>query len=461
MHVPKKGDAYVFVCARHKSSGAQSIKTILEYAYPGAQPVELQNLHPAAEGYLSPILVFCELTNSHSRLTQATSAGHHFVSGRIGLYKSPNYLGAHAGTLGLVSLSDIKTTMTDEDKQRVRDAWDWMKQNHPLISCLKIDEPSDLMNATENVVVYTRESSGRRNINVSGLRAYHMGPVGTGGPRTANELSNIDNLPIGVLGGDQQLVKYSNPCLLGYLFPTLYPEGRGFFSKDYDGIQSRTNQIIQYHDDAIDNHVIAQDNELDLNDEMAHPLAQSDDEEDRESEESEYEAEAYSAGNDESKYSKHTIKSYAKFCLLSPDRLWGCNIQKATIFGYQMRVTPAKTASRATRAHEIRERSNNSPRTKYRESRIVVIPPTIRTGAKYKALLYQKLSALFDEYGTPELFGTFTCNDRSDGQVSLAEHFAGPGASTHDDPVLFTMHWKRQWFRFWNWLVTSRKGHEG
>jgi hypothetical protein len=82
--------------------------------------------------------------------------------------------------------------------------------------------------------------------------------------------------------------------------------------------------------------------------------------------------------------------------------------------------------------------------TKYRESQTVAIPPFIRTGAKYKSLLYQKFSALFEEFKTPELFGTFTCDDRSDGQVAVAEHFGGPGAKTHKDPVLFTMHWKRQ-----------------
>ncbi|KAF9583846.1 hypothetical protein BGW38_008338 [Lunasporangiospora selenospora] len=221
--------------------------------------------------------------------------------------------------------------MTDRAKKQIRDAWDWMKQHHPLINSLNIDEPSDLMNATENVVVYDSESSGRRNINVSGLRAYHTGLVGTGGPRTANELSNLDNLPIGGSGGDQQLVKYSNPRLLEYLFPTLYPEGRGFFSKDYDGIQTGHNQRIQYHE-----YVINQ-------------------------EEGEDEAETFSAGNDDSKYSKHTTKSYAKFRLLGLDRRRGRNvkfilmmfdwIQKAAVFGYQMRLAPATTAGKATRAH--------------------------------------------------------------------------------------------------------------
>ncbi|KAG0027227.1 hypothetical protein BGZ81_005791 [Podila clonocystis] len=290
-----------------------------------------------------------------------------------------------------------------------------------------------------------------------------MGPVGTGGPRTADESSNLDNMPIGVLGRDQQLVKYSNPCLLGYLFPTLYPEGRGFFSKDYDGINNGQSQRIQCHDDNIDNHVVVQndDNEEDIEVQVSQS--------DSDSEENEMEIDM--GGRGESKYSKHTIKSYTKYRLLSADRRWGRNIkfilmmfdwiQKNAIFGYQMRIASATTGGRATRAHDILERSNDGSRTKYRESSTVAIPPIIRTGAKYKSMLYQKFSAVFNEFGTPQLFGTFSCDDRSAGQLAVAEHFGGPGTKTHDDPVLFTMHWKRQWLRFWSWVVTSRKGHEG
>ncbi|KAF9368295.1 hypothetical protein CPB97_004751, partial [Podila verticillata] len=164
---------------------------------------------------------------------------------RIGLCKSTEYLGAHVGTRGLVKLSDKKVKMKPDEKRKICRAWDWLKQNHPLIRQLDIGDPSDLMNATKEIVEQEPEADEWRNVNESGLRAYHMGPVGTGGPRMADELSNLDNMAIGVLGRDQQLVKYSNPCLLGYLFPTLYPEGQGFFSKDYSGIKGDQNLGIQ------------------------------------------------------------------------------------------------------------------------------------------------------------------------------------------------------------------------
>lgn len=217
------------------------------WVYPGAQPEELQNLHSKAEGLLSPILVFCELTNSRSKLTKATRAGHHFVSGRIGLYKSNDYLGPHAGTRGLISLSDKDVELSDEDIDKIWNAWDWLKANNPLIRDVDVDAPGNLTNASERVE-HNSESDGQRNINTSELRAYHMAPIGTGGPSTANESSKLENLPFGVLGREQHVVKYSNPCLLGYLFPTLYPEGRGYFSKNYDGIQGGRNRQIECYE---------------------------------------------------------------------------------------------------------------------------------------------------------------------------------------------------------------------
>ena len=83
---------------------------------------------------------------------------------------------------------------------------------------------------------------------MSPLGAYHMGPVGTGGPTTADESNNLANLTIGLLGRNQEAVKYSNPCLLGYLFPTLYPRGQGFYSLDYDGVKRGHNDQIEFYD---------------------------------------------------------------------------------------------------------------------------------------------------------------------------------------------------------------------
>ncbi|KAF9397119.1 hypothetical protein BGZ94_006392, partial [Podila epigama] len=94
----------------------------------------------------------------------------------------------------------------------------------------------------------------------------------------------------------------------------------------------------------------------------------NDDIESSEGEQSE-EEEVGDATEDDSRYSKHTIKGYAQFRLLGPDRRWGRNIkfilmmfdwiQKNAIFGYQMRMASARTEGRATRARDILERTND------------------------------------------------------------------------------------------------------
>jgi hypothetical protein len=90
--------------------------------------------------------------------------------------------------------------------------------------------------------------------------------------------------------------------------------------------------------------------------------------------------------------------------------------------------------------------------TRYNQMTTVAVPASIRTGVKYKQELYLRFSAMFQKFGTPQLFGTYTCDDRSEGQVKVAAHFHGEGASTHKDPVLFIIHWKKQWQRFFDFL---------
>ncbi|OAQ32493.1 hypothetical protein K457DRAFT_16501 [Linnemannia elongata AG-77] len=100
-----------------------------------------------------------------------------------------------------------------------------------------------------------------QDVDITRLGACHMGPVGTGGPTTADESNNLGNLTIGLLGRDQKVVKYSNPCLLGYLFPTLYPRGQGFYSLDYDGVKRGNIDQIEVYDETMG------DNRTYLNDE--------------------------------------------------------------------------------------------------------------------------------------------------------------------------------------------------
>ncbi|KAF9300349.1 hypothetical protein BGZ74_007999, partial [Mortierella antarctica] len=76
-------------------------------------------------------------------------------------------------------------------------------------------------------------------------------PVYEGGPRTADEENDFENLVFGV-DDTRKLVKYGNPRLMGYLFPSLYVEGKGFYSLNYKGIDESGANVIQHHEVAVD-----------------------------------------------------------------------------------------------------------------------------------------------------------------------------------------------------------------
>ncbi|KAK3808904.1 MAG: hypothetical protein J3R72DRAFT_499257 [Linnemannia gamsii] len=268
------------------------------------------------------VLGFCELTNSRSKLTPASRASYHFVSGRISLCKSKRYFGSHAGTRGLIRLSDM--------------------------DYLDIEEPSDLTNATETLLEEAEMTE--QGVDMTRLGACHMGPVCTGGPTTADESNNLGTLTIGLLGRDQKVVKYSNPCLLGYLFPTLYPRGQGFHSLDYDGVKRGNIDQIEVYDESMgDNrtylnvevegtdgeHVFSSEDEGgesksdDCTDDTRddddradqEQLADSDSvEEDTDIESDISDSEDAQSQENTSKYSKSTIKNYAKLRLLNVER---------------------------------------------------------------------------------------------------------------------------------------------
>ncbi|KAF9917542.1 hypothetical protein FBU30_000708 [Linnemannia zychae] len=246
-----------------------------------------------------------------------------------------------------------------------------------------------------------------------------MMPVNESGPQTADEKNAFENLIFGV---DDRMAVVN---------------------------QGRSNLEIN-------NYSNSKHNEVDYDsDDDSHCESQSDS--DSETDEVERdESEGISA------YSRTTLKAYARFRLLSVDRRFGTSLkyifmlfdwaQKQSVFGYHNRRVPLKMNGRNTTAADVRERSTLHSGYRHNESSTVSIHAGVRTGPKYKQKLYCKISALFDAFGDPQLFGTFTCNDREPGQFEVAEYFHGEGAPTHKDPVLFLNHWKQMWQRFFRFV---------
>ncbi|KAH7052425.1 hypothetical protein BKA57DRAFT_502600 [Linnemannia elongata] len=241
--------------------------------------------------------------------------------------------------------------MSIEDKQRIYIAWYWMKENHPLIKGLDIEEPSDLTNASETLLEEAEITE--EGVDMTRLGACHMGPVGTGGPTTADESNNLGNMAIGLLGRDQKVVKYSNSCLLGYLFPTLYPRGQGFFSLDYDGVKRANIDQIAVYDE------IMGYNRTYRNDKVG--------------------------GSGE----EHVLLSEYERGESKPDDCTDDTRDNDDI------------ADQEQLADSDSDEEDTDIESDISDSEVKKLPP----------------SALFDEFGSPQLFGTFSCDDKSAGQV--------------------------------------------
>lgn len=232
-----------------------------KWCYPGTIPQELKDLPSSADSFLSPISVFCELTNRRLFEEKSTRPGHHFVKGHIGIYKCLSYLGRNAGTRGLISNHLREKKKLSEDQiRRIFVAYSWLKANNYIYKDKAIfaeDERTDggsigsLTTALSSFAMernlddeesYTNNSQEKNN-----LQETIFLPANDGIPSISNQGSEHGLKDI-IFGVDSQkrLVKYSNPRLLGYLFPNIYVEGKGFYSLNYDGLES--GEIIEKHD---------------------------------------------------------------------------------------------------------------------------------------------------------------------------------------------------------------------
>lgn len=192
-------------------------------------------------------MVFCELTNKLSAGTRATRAGHHFVNGRIGLYSSSSYLGDYVGTRGMMRNQDgIMSRFTEDDLSKIDKAFAWLQESNKVFKDrTPTDDEARILQVPE--LLQTSREEIRVDVNVSAFRDELMMPVYEGGPRTADEENAVENLVLGV-DDSNKLVKYGNPRLMGYLFPTLYVNGVGFYSLNYEAIDEVGSSVIRHHE---------------------------------------------------------------------------------------------------------------------------------------------------------------------------------------------------------------------
>ncbi|KAG0328913.1 hypothetical protein BG000_000270 [Podila horticola] len=179
------------------------------------------------------------------------------------------------------------------------------------------------------------ENSVSVNENISGFTESILMPVDDQGDAAGEDVPAFADIVVGVMG-TQEVVKYSNPELLGLLFPMLYVLGVGFYSLNYAALGNPQPIQLAGVDGA--------------NDPAAGAAVRGEEEEEEEADnegagQSEFDSDASSESGSDStgsrseedenegpavgrrRYSRFTVKAYAKFRLLGPDRRFACSIK--------------------------------------------------------------------------------------------------------------------------------------
>jgi len=80
--------------------------------------------------------------------------------------------------------------------------------------------------------------------------------------------------------------------------------------------------------------------------------------------------------------------------------------------------------------------------------RSLPIPSRVRIGLSYKNTLRQEVMAMFREFGTPQVFGTWSVNMSCPG----IQGTIGPQQQAVQDVSLFCIGYSREWSRIWNFI---------
>lgn len=265
----------------------------------------------------------------------------------------------------------------------------------------------------ELVQYFVSQDKFKTQLNQHGWTNNYLMPAHDIAPTASHHLNQFEHLSIGTDG--RKSINYSHEHLLPLLFPWLYPLGKGHwsFTTGHNSLTDLTSSSDEDNDELDDVH------------EPTH-----------------------------TRNKKLTIKQYAKFTLTSADRRWArdplylffiCDtLEKINIHNYARHVvTPRHVAE--INAGNLYMQDPSTGERYIREDKVSTIPHTIRSSYRYKRRAFLDIMARFREFGEPQLFMTFSCDDFAPDMLNAVN-----SAKPWDDPVLFALHFQRKWFRFFN-----------
>jgi hypothetical protein len=141
-----------------------------------------------------------------------------------------------------------------------------------------------------------------------------------------------------------------------------------------------------------------------------------------------------------------TFATYFKQQLLNVDRrfsrdpaflFWAFDVKEKSNIHSAKRHT-VRTGGRDLTKHDLIDSEGNSD-----YSKVTIVPNNISSSYAYHRKHYLDLKAMCDNLGPPQLFLTFSCDDKApsfQNATGLRE--------TWLDPVLFSVHFQRKWNQF-------------
>ncbi|KAL7334192.1 hypothetical protein PS15p_202995 [Mucor circinelloides] len=134
-----------------------------------------------------------------------------------------------------------------------------------------------------------------------------------------------------------------------------------------------------------------------------------------------------------------TLSGFAKSRLTMKDRRFTQDpsflfFMLDTVEKKNIATTNRLVVSTKGRSEKLKQRDLINRTTKKLNKNVVsTVPPQIRSSYAYKRRKFLDLQCIFENLGSPQLFMTFTCDDKSDDFKNLT-----PGANhPRDDPFLF------------------------
>lgn len=362
---------------------------------------ELENLNYREKTVLSPVRLMSQITRKSTLYNGII--GHYEMRGAV--FTTPSYEFAemaYGGTLGLFYQRGDPAKI---NKDKVVAAYSALQRTHPLIARYQLPK------LTYELVNYHIIQNKKH--------------VGVAEGWTNNILfSNDDINPQAtdvefndlLIGRDMRgnMVKYSHPSLLALVFPYLYTDCKGHYSLvTLDGRDTTDNDPLLLPEER--------------------------------------------GGAASATIRGETMVDYTKSRLMLKDRRFA--MDPSFIF-FMLDVLEKKNIAAANRFVVSTKKRLNGNRLKQKDvfdnktgkmnkNIVSTVPSQIRSSYSYKRTNFLDLQCIFNNLGAPQLFMTFTCNDRSADFNNLFDN----GQHPWEDPVLFAAHWKRKWQKFFQTYI--------